>query len=275
MYHSISDDPEPGHPYFWINTSPRAFAQQLHFLGEQGYRVIPLAEAVNLIRAIPSGGVSSRAAPSAREPQGGRGLDHALGPDRRNSPRYAVLTFDDGYRDFYTQAFPLLKAKGFPASVFLPTDFIGRPAAGLRGKAHLSWAEILELQRQGITFGSHTCSHPQLAELQVDQLRRELSHSGRVIQEQTGGCDGFCYPFQFPQQDGLFLEVLNQTLQSVGYAYCLSTRIGTVNTAEDLFSLKRIPINSGDDPALFQAKLQGGYDWLSGVQALKKVLWKA
>ena len=63
-----------------------------------------------------------------------------------------------------------------------------------------------------------------------------------------------------------------QRLCSAGYESCASTRIGTVNRKEDLFALKRIPINSGDDLALFAAKLSGAYDWVATLQAtFKKV----
>jgi peptidoglycan/xylan/chitin deacetylase (PgdA/CDA1 family) len=254
MYHSISDDPELGHPYFWINTSPAIFARQLEFLQKSDYRVISLSQAVEMIRSFPD-----------RSDLPGKQSDQT---------KYAVLTFDDGYRDFYTKAFPLLKARGFPATVFLPTDYIGHPQPGLRAKPHLSWEEVKDLQRQGITFGSHTCSHPLLHTLEADRILVELEQSRRVIQDAVNGCDGFCYPFKFPQQDPRFLDRLREWLQTTGYAYCLSTNIGTVNTKEDLFALNRIPINSGDDPLFFQAKLRGGYDWLHWVQAFKKVILK-
>jgi hypothetical protein len=51
MYHSISDEPEHGHPYFWINTSPARFAEHMKFLQDNGYKVISLSEAVELITA--------------------------------------------------------------------------------------------------------------------------------------------------------------------------------------------------------------------------------
>jgi len=273
MYHNISDEIESGHPYFWLNTKPLIFEQQLRFLEENGYEIISLSRAVEIIQSFPD-----RAARKGRrhrstefDPREGR----ANGDLTKcgGASQYVVLTFDDGYRDFYTRAFPLLEARGYPATVFLPTDYIDQPRTGLRGKQHLSWTAIQELRQKGIDFGSHTCSHPQLHNLTPRRIQDELEQSRRIIREGTGACEGFCYPFQFPQQDPFFLSRFQESLRSAGYQYCLTTKIGTVNTRGDLLALKRIPINSADDRALFKAKLQGNYDWLARAQSIKKRLF--
>jgi hypothetical protein len=279
MYHSISDDAETGHPYYWINTSPALFAQHLQYLHDNDYQVIPLTTAVELIRGnskfqSPN---SNNAAVNARKPvtcnvQPATG---SLLNTKHQTPntKSVVLTFDDGYADFYSDAFPVLKKLGFTATVFLPTDYIGNGRPGLRGKQHLTWEQVRELAAQGITFGSHTCTHPQLAELSLQDAEQELRRSKQVFEEQGTGCAGtFCYPFRFPEQNAGFMEGFNETLQRVGYEACASTRVGTINTAEDMLALKRIPVNSGDDVALFEAKLRGAYDWLAGVQSAAKRL---
>ncbi len=253
MYHSISADPEPGSPYYRIQTTPKRFAEHMEFLKQNGYEVLPLQEAVKIII-------------SESEPPG-----EAAGASAR-APR-AVLTFDDGYRDFYTAAFPILRRYGYPATVFLPVGFIGRDGGGLRNKNHLSWEEIRELQREGITFGSHTVNHPQLASLPERKVRYEIKVSRKRIEDRIGReVAGFSYPFAFPEGNRRFVRRLGLLLDESGYQHGVSTRIGTVHGPGEKFFLKRIPVNNGDEPRLFQAKLKGQYDYLHRVQYLGKWL---
>ena len=51
MYHSISDEPKTGHPYYWVNTSPALFADHMRYLADHGYEVIPLSRAIEMIRS--------------------------------------------------------------------------------------------------------------------------------------------------------------------------------------------------------------------------------
>src|ERR1035437_2570439 len=87
MYHSISDDPEPGvPPYYKTNTSPAVFRQHMQFLADQGYHTISLDELVEKLRTA----------------------DHAsFSNSQLSTPNHQLvaITFDDGFRDFYTEAF--------------------------------------------------------------------------------------------------------------------------------------------------------------------------
>jgi len=326
MYHSISDDSETGHPYYWINTSPALFAQHMQYLADHDYKVIPLSTAVEMIKAQRLGltqstqrdnhgdilsGIRERRISDKPRPAGFPSVnsadssEHASPANGREtmSSRCVVLTFDDGYADFYTHAFPVLQRYGFTATVFLPTDYIGNGRPGLRGKEHLTWQQVRELHAQGVTFGSHTCSHPQLHDLRPEEIEHELSASKQAIETElsrsaasenlqpatcnlqqvsspqatsqpvnvsTVRVDSFCYPFRFPEQNADFMEGFNETLLGVGYEACASTRVGTINTAEDMLALRRIPVNSGDDTPLLAAKLEGAYDWLQALQAVAK-----
>jgi len=252
MYHSISDEPETGHPYFWINTSPRLFAEHMKFLRDNDYKVISLSEAVEIISQ------------TSKDPT----------PNTQHTkPRYMVLTFDDGYRDFYTHAFPILKQFGFSPTVFLPTDFISGEKPGLKGKDHLGWGEVKELHSQGVFFGSHTATHTQLKMLRQDEIEREIRISKETIEDRIG-CyvDSFSYPYRFPEQDKNFIRNLKNTLLKAGYRNGVSTRLGTAGSPKDTYFLKRLPINSDDTIPFFQAKLEGGFDWLHKLQFLFKQL---
>ncbi len=246
MYHSVSNAPEAGqHPYFWLNTTPERFEAHIKFLKENGYDVISLARAIELLQ----------------------------GAGSNTGRRSVVITFDDGFRDFYLNAFPMLQRHGFTATVFLPTDYITDHTRKMDGKAHLSWDEVSKLHKQGISFGSHTASHLQLKSANRDDLHFEIKHSKQAIESKIGApIDSFSYPFAFPEEDLGLTQYLTDTLTACGYKYGVSTRIGRASVKDPIFFLKRLPVNSRDDLAFFKAKLEGGYDWLHWFQLTSKII---
>lgn len=244
MYHSISDDKEnTPHPYYHINTTPAVFAEQMRFLSENDYSVVDLKDLK----------ITSH-------PPGGGGLGRGGG--------CAVITFDDGYCDFYRNAFPILQKYHFPATVFLPTNFINDDRKTFKGKECLTWAEVRELHDKGISFGSHTQGHPELNRLPWERVRQELLESRlRIEDELHTPVTSFCYPYAFPQEDRDFVLRFKRELVDQGYRSAVTTVIGRTGHESDLLSLARLPVNQGDDEKLFEAKLLGGYDWMAGVQA--------
>ena len=158
MYHSISNDPEAERrPYWQVTTTPAQFRRQMSCLREVGCEVVSMRDALE-----------TRATATARM-----------------RPR-VVITFDDGYLDFMTDAFPVLDEFGFPATVFLPTEFIGDRPREFKGRRCLTWGQVRELQGRGVTFGSHTVSHPQLHDVDDEQLKHELRASKEEIEQRTG-----------------------------------------------------------------------------------------
>jgi peptidoglycan/xylan/chitin deacetylase (PgdA/CDA1 family) len=234
MYHSISEESENKvSPYYRINTSPDILAKHMRFLYENKYSVIALKD---VKRCFESG-------------------------EKINNK--VVITFDDGFHDFYTKAFPILQKYGFTSTVFLPTGFIDNKKLKLKVKEHLHWNEVRELYKKGINFGSHTITHPQLKFLKKDEIEYEIRHSKEIIEDKLGEpIESFSYPYKFPEEDRGFIRYLGDLLQECDYKYGVSTRIGTTSKKDDIFFMKRIPVNSYDDILLFKAKLEGGYDWL-------------
>ncbi len=245
MYHSVSEHQSNGsHPYFKTATSPQVFAEHMRFLSENGYRTLHLDDAV-----------------------------HCIGSGQKPHERSVVLTFDDGFQDFATHAFPVLARYGFTATVFLPTGYIANERRRFNDRDCLTWQEVREMDLAGVTFGSHTVTHPQLRSLKADEeVERELRWSKATIEDELGhAVDSFSYPFAFPETDRYFTRNLRDLLEEQGYRNGVSTIIGTAGAGDDEFFLPRLPVNSWDDPPLFRAKLAGDYDWLHLVQYATKL----
>jgi len=246
MYHSISENLfGKSHPYFHINTTPEVFSQQMRWLRNNGYQTIHTDD---LLSAL---------------------------DDRLDLSRKIVITFDDGYRDFYTDAMDVMKQCGFTATIYLATDRIQDKPSRIEGAEYLTWHDIRELHQQGIRFGSHTVSHPDLRSLGPDEIEYELGCSKETIENKLGvPVTSFAYPFAFPEQDKVFTHFLEGVLENCGFENGVCTILGRASRATNRFFLPRIQVNTWDDESFFRAKIEGGYDWLHWAQFLKKSLDK-
>jgi peptidoglycan/xylan/chitin deacetylase (PgdA/CDA1 family) len=181
---------------------------------------------------------------------------------RTNAPlpnHSVVLTFDDGYRNFLTGALPRLAEREMPASVFLITDRI--PAESQSGnngwselddQTFLSWEEVRELSQHGVEFGSHTCSHRKLSQMEATDAENEL----RVSQQQIGGhLSQSAMPLAFPY--GAYSDAVVAMARELPYTCALTTDAGTNGPSTDLFLLRRNLIGDDDDEALFAARVSG------------------
>jgi peptidoglycan/xylan/chitin deacetylase (PgdA/CDA1 family) len=242
MYHGITDESERRSAYYKVNTAPAMFERQMRFLKESGYETITLGEAV-------------------------RSLNRRESP----GPKRVVITFDDGFRNFYTHAFPVLQKYGQTATMFLPTAYIKTTRASFKDIECMTWDEVRELRKAGIEFGSHTVSHPKLVELNWTDIERELRDSKNEMETQLGArVTTFAYPYAFPQAKPLFVQKLSDALVENGYRCCVTTEVGRAHPGDNVYRLKRLPMNGEDDVNLFRAKLEGGYDWLALPQAMVK-----
>ena len=271
MYHSISDQDDPNRqPYFQTNTKPEIFAQHMQYLADNNYKVIPLSEAISILANQP---VTSLPLATSHETlnTGTPSLATSHKSQATKAPRYAVLTFDDGHRDFYAVAWPILKKFGYPATMFLPTGFVDNERKRLNGKECLTWDEVEALASQGAMFGAHTVSHIQLYGMDSRKIDHEISQSKREIEEKLHGrVEHYAYALAFPEHDEEFVTFYEKSLREARYRGAMSTRIGTVEPGDNLYRLKRLPVNTHDDIKLFQAKLESGYDWLYKFQYIKK-----
>ena len=245
MYHSISANLfGMSHPYYHIHTLPEVFSQQMRWLRHEGYRAIDLHEAWTGLEA---------------------GTDLS---------KTVVITFDDGYRDFYTDGFDVMKQCGLSATIFLATGRIQNTPARIEGADYLTWKEVRELHSEGIRFGSHTVTHPDLRSLGPDQLEYELGRSKEIIEQNLDApITSFSYPFAFPEEDECFTRFLEDLMENLGYEVGVSTILGRAGRRNNKFFLPRLPVNNWDDADMLHAKLEGGYDWLHWPQLIKKSIF--
>ena len=241
MYHGIGNDIGTSHPYFETNTSPAVFEHQMQHLHDRGYKPINLDVAFRMI---------------------------SLGTC---PPGAVVITFDDGLRNFYAQAMPILQAHRFTATMFVVSSFPEKSSIASRDRRFMSWPEVREVESLGITIGSHTASHPKLRDLKPRDVERELEDSKQTIEDRLGkAVSAFSYPYAFPEQDTVFRRLLRECVAKVGYDCGVTTVLGSVRETSDRYFLPRIPVNEYDDMRLFQAKLEGAYDWLHIPQLIYK-----
>jgi peptidoglycan/xylan/chitin deacetylase (PgdA/CDA1 family) len=221
MYHSVSTKVPPGNV---ITVSAKTFERQIAFLKKHNYNVIPLEAASDFITKR-----------------------------KKTPPRTIVLTLDDGYKDNYTYAFPILKKYNFPATIFIILSEVGR-------SDRLSWAEIKEMQSSGlITFGSHTISHPLLDFIKDNQeLIKEISGSKKILEEQLGRkVNTFCYPM------GRFSDKARQAVIAAGYKIAVATNPGKKYPDNDIFVLKRLRISeNAGNLFVFWLETSGYYNFI-------------
>ena len=106
-------------------------------------------------------------------------LDEYFTSKWHHDRKCVIITFDDGWANNYSEAFPTLKALRLKATVFVATNFIGQ-------KNYMDWAQLKEMQKNGISIQSHTASHVALTEKSESEINKELSSSQKKIEDRLG-----------------------------------------------------------------------------------------
>ena len=155
-----------------------------------------------------------------------------------------LLTFDDGGRDNYTVAFPILKRHGLVATFFVVTNAVDT------NPQSMTWAQLREMRDAGMVIGSHTKGHPDLLTVSPDRLWDELAGSRSVIEAQLGTApDVLAYP------SGRFSAKIAELAQKAGYRMAVTTRWGRTVRAARMLEMPRMRVLSYPSVAAFELEL--------------------
>ena len=213
MYHYISIPPEDADEYRTdLSVEPDNFRAQMAYLAQNGYTPIDF---YTLSRAI---------------------TNHQPLP-----PRPVLLTFDDGYLDNYTNAFPVLQEFGFTATMFVVTEFIDNGY-----EPYITWAMVEEMAVAGIYFEPHSRTHPDLRQRERDFLIWEILGPQETLAAHIGYTPRyFAYPVGWYDDDVIAM------LQELNFWGAVTTFSGKQHGFTDRYEWTRLRIRHNTPLAEF------------------------
>ncbi len=223
MYHSIADGAGP------TSIAPQVFAQQMRALAESGCTVVPLSAIGAWLR---------QQTPLPERP--------------------VAITFDDGFADFIPAA-RVLQQHGFDATVFLPTARMDQvedwSGAATPPRQLMTWDDVRALAGDGVEFGGHSLTHPDLTALSADAIEREVRGSRDEIEERLGR-----RPATFAAPYGASDTAVQRSI-SRWYEAAAGTRFDRVSPTSNLFDIPRIEMYYFRDVRRWRAFLEGREAW--------------
>lgn len=211
MYHQIDTRPPDGAAYGDLIVSPAMFRREMSWLRRLGFRGLSIRDVLPYLNGRKRGSV-------------------------------AAITFDDGYRNVYRHALPVLLDHGFTATNY----FVARQVGGTNAWDHdkgippaelMSAEEIRDWVRQGMEAGSHTLDHPYLPKLDEDSAQEQIVLSRRLL-EQVVQAPVLAFSFPYGGEN----ERLREMVRGAGYTSATTTLRGRACPADDLFRLPRVTV---------------------------------
>jgi len=218
MYHNIDEHSASSR----LSVSPEKFKRQMNFLKNHKYNVVKLEDLAGMLKKnkLPS--------------------------------KTIAITFDDGYENNYTNAYPVLKKLGLQATIFIIPAMIGTDG-------YLNWSQVIEMSESGfIEIGSHTMTHPWLPTQPKENLDPEIRGSKSAIESRLNKeSSSFSYPL------GGFNKDVREKVIEAGYKIAVATNPGKKYPKHDLFAMKRLRISStSDNLFVFWFEITGFYTWI-------------
>ena len=176
-----------------------------------------------------------------------------------------ALTFDDGFQNFADVAWPMLRAHGLPATVFVVSDHVGRDNAWPSAKGSsipilplMTWETLGRIAAEGVTIGSHTRTHANLRMLPSEMLDEEIGGAAQDIRACMGvDPTTFAYPFGAHNRAAA-------AAARVSHSYACTTELRTLRTGDDPFRLPRLDAYYFRRPGLLES-------W--GTGAFRRYVW--
>lgn len=215
MYHRLGNlGTEASELDLTWTVSPKNFQAQLAWLAGRGYQTISMAKLAGYLK---------------------RGEPIPLNP--------VVISFDDGWEDSYSVAYPALKKQNLSGTFYVYTNAVGHSKS-------LSWAQIEEMAKGGMDIESHTVTHPHLRTISSDDLKRELVESKANIERHTGKrVTSLAYPF------GEYDAAVVDAVKRAGYESAASISPGYRQRVDQVYSLRRIRVSYNDTLQDFASRL--------------------
>lgn len=169
-----------------------------------------------------------------------------------------IITLDDGFKNNYDNAFPIFQEFNIPAIIFLVSGLMEKTNIwmhnnGFPKRSMLSWENIKEMNKHGISFGAHTASHVKLPELTGEKVMEELAESKKHIEDQLGeSTKHFAYPY------GLVDDIVRDITISAGFQTACSTRSGFNHLDVDTYMLRRLEVYGTDSVRALKQKITFG-----------------
>jgi peptidoglycan/xylan/chitin deacetylase (PgdA/CDA1 family) len=223
-FHRVNDTRSPE----GLTVSPRVFERYCRFFSRH-FRVVPLRTLVKRL-------------------------------ERREAlNRELAITFDDGYRDNFENAVPLLEKYRLPATFFVVTRFIGTDIVPWwdeqKGVRHpwMTWDQVRSLHERGFDLGAHTRTHVDLGVAGGSEANEEILGGRRELEDRLAApVELFAYPYG---RRGNLADANRRLVRGAGFRCCCSCFGGTVARGSDPFHLQRVPISSR-----YESPEQFGFD---------------